>query len=60
MTKDEREVCLDHCKRYAEVELNKAKALTKKKPDEALIHIADAIMALRTAEHHLKQLEWGK
>lgn len=60
MTKDERLCCLDHCKRYAETALDKARRLTKKKPIEALHHIADAMMALLAAYHHLDLLEEGK
>jgi hypothetical protein len=63
MTKDERLVCLDHCERYAKTALDEAKKLTKKKPAEALYHIADAMMALKTADHHhamLKKQEMDK
>lgn len=57
MTKAERLICLDHCKRYAENALRRVKGLTKKKPHEALYHLGDAMMALNTAEHHLQYLE---
>jgi len=60
MTKDERLICLDHCERYAATALDKAKKLTKKKPLEALYHLADAMDALKTADHHADMLEREK